>query len=373
MRAPQDTVADSRQRERWADNVRVAAIAGVIIAHTATAYLVDIPWYYDDERNAEGVWAVVVGAPTFTVGAFGLGPLFLIAGWFAASSLARRGPAAFARARLLRLGVPVAVFVLLIQPLTDWIGNLRDERASFSHYLATTEVGVMWFAVALLAFDLAYAGLRRLRPGKGTRVTGGLGTVVLAAATIAITSFAVWQVWPLDAEVVLSLRFGGWPQGAVLYALGVSAGESGWLRTMPPARLRRLGWTAVAAVAALGALFGAEVAWGDVAVLLGATDATPTIAFATLDGVLAVTWTLWGVAWLRHRWTSGGPLLRAAGRASYATYVMHPLILTTMMVGFGVVALPAAVKFVVVSAVGVPVCYIAGYALARAPGVNRVL
>ena len=44
MASSQDTVARSRPREQAADNLRVAVIAGVIVAHTATSYVVDIPW-----------------------------------------------------------------------------------------------------------------------------------------------------------------------------------------------------------------------------------------------------------------------------------------------------------------------------------------
>lgn len=51
-----DAVERSRQHEQWVDNLRVILIAGVIVVHVATAYLVDIPWYYDDELSATGVW-----------------------------------------------------------------------------------------------------------------------------------------------------------------------------------------------------------------------------------------------------------------------------------------------------------------------------
>jgi hypothetical protein len=46
------TGAGRRQRELWVDNLRVLVIAGVIIVHTATGYVVDIAgWCYDDERT----------------------------------------------------------------------------------------------------------------------------------------------------------------------------------------------------------------------------------------------------------------------------------------------------------------------------------
>jgi hypothetical protein len=188
-----------------------------------------------------------------------------------------------------------------------------------------------------------------------------------------VTCLAVWQVWPWNAETLLNLRFGEWPQGAVLFALGVHAAETGWTSGLQPGFVRRLGQAAAAAAAGLAALFGAEVAWGDVDELLQATALGPTILFAALDGLLAVTWTLWCVAWFRRRWTRHGPLVDRASRASYATYVVHPLVLTTLMVAFGPVALLPELKFLVISAAGVPACFAAGYALTRMPVVSRVL
>lgn len=43
------------------------------------------------------------------------------------------------------------------------------------------------------------------------------------------------------------------------------------------------------------------IVWADVDVLLQATVLWPTVLFAMLDGLLAVTWTVWCVAWFRCR------------------------------------------------------------------------
>ena len=366
------TTERTRPHESWVDNLRVTLIAGVIVVHTATAYVIDIPWYYDDERTGSFVWSVIFGFPTFAGGAFGLGPLFLVAGWFAVRSLARRGPGGFARARLLRLGVPLLAYILVVQPLSDYVGNLRSERGSFLYYLGMTEVGVMWFVAELLACSLGYAWLRHRRPAVQYRRSCRPEIVLfVAAATIAISTFAGWQVWPWNAEVVLNLRLGEWPQGVVLFALGIYAGERRWLDELTPASTRRIGWLAATAALALSALFGAMIAWADVDVLLQASALGPTILFAVLDGLLAVTWTVWCVTWFRRRWTAHRPILGRAGRASYATYVMHPLVITTLMVLFAVVPLGAPLKFVVIAAVGVPGSFAVGYGLTRIPGLAR--
>jgi surface polysaccharide O-acyltransferase-like enzyme len=190
---------------------------------------------------------------------------------------------------------------------------------------------------------------------------------------IAVSSFAVWQVWPVNAETFLYLRVGEWPQGAVLFALGVLGAEAGWLEDLPRALARRLGWLAAAGLAALLTLMLSLVLarGADRALVMGAD--WPTMAFALLDGVIAITWTLWFITWLRDRWPTHGTLLGKAARASYATYVIHLLVLTAVMVVLASVALAPGIKFVLVAAAGVAACFTAGYALTRVPGIAKVL
>jgi hypothetical protein len=99
----------------------------------------------------------------------------------------------------------------------------------------------MWFVAALLAFSLAYALLRRLHAPPVARRWSGAQVMVAAAVLIAVTAFLVWRRWPLDnASTFLNLRWEYWPQGAVLFALGVWAGEAGSLEDLA-AWARQLG------------------------------------------------------------------------------------------------------------------------------------
>ena len=97
------------------------------------------------------------------------------------------------------------------------------------------------------------------------------------------------------------------------------------------------------------------------------------VPFALLDGVVAVSLSLWFITWVRRWWPGHGPLLGKAARASYATYLIHPLVLTSVMVLFAWVALAPEIKFVLVAAAGVAACFTAGYALTRVPGISKVL
>jgi glucans biosynthesis protein C len=276
--------------------------------------------------------------------------------------------------RLLRLGVPLIVFIFLINGLASYLGELgRGRHPSLARDLGGGQgAGPMWFVAALLAFSLAYVMLRRVHAPSVVCRRSGAQVLVAAAVLIAVTAFVTWRWWPPDdASTFLGMQWESWPQGAVLFALGVWAGEAGSLGDLT-GWARRLGWTALAAVALLVALAGFEQARGQGESALHGVGWAAVLG-TVLYGIISVAFAVWFTALIRARWSGDGPLRARAGRASYATYVLHPLVLTAIMVLFASLALAPPEKFLVVAVVAVPVCFLAGRAATRVPGISKVL
>ena len=377
-------------REAWPDNLRIALISGVIVAHAATAYVVDVGWYYE-QRTASEISTTVLSFPILLGGLFGLGPLFVLAGWLSARTLARRGTVSFVRSRLVRLGIPLLVFTLLIDPVADYLGKLHSQpESSLADYLidrtGTRDMGPLWFVAALLVFSLVYAAWRALRPVRGapsgplgseaTASAGGVGppirVLVLAGAVVAVGSLAVWQFWRHGTDTPLNANWPHWPQAATMFTLGALAGERGWLEALPWPRARRMGWVALAGVFAIATLAGATIAGGDVDVMTGGPH-WQAATLATLDGVVAVTWVWWMLALFRRRWNTQRPWAVRASRGSYAAFLIHPVVLVLLSLAVHAAPWPAEVKFVIVAAAGVPLTFLLGYGMARIPGVRRIV
>jgi glucans biosynthesis protein C len=358
------------ERLCWADNLRVLVIAAVVVFHAATAYLGGPSWYFM-QRVTSGTWSSLV-FPGEVIAAFALGPLFLVAGWFSARSVAHRGAGAFARARLLRLGIPLLAFIFLINALAGYVGEIRQEHhPSLAGSLGSSfGLGPMWFVAALLTFSLAYALVRRLHPAAASRRRPAAHVLGAAAVLIAVTGYLTWQRWPLDAATTfLDARWAEWPQGAVLFGLGAWAGQAGSLDDLT-GRARRLGWTALAAVAALAAVLGYEQERGTLGSALHGAG-WPTMLMAVLYGIISVAFSVWFTAIIRARWSGSGPLRARAGQASYATYFLHPLVLTAIMVLFGSLAVAPELKLLIVAVLAVPVCFLAGDAATRLLGIGK--
>lgn len=176
------------RRWAWMDNLRVAVIAGVIVEHVATAYVLDIDWYYE-ERSAGAVTEAIVGAAILPAALFAMAVLFLVAGLLSARSLARKGPWPFVRDRLLRLGALLIAFALVIGPLTSLLGQWAEGASSADDVgsfliakVQDADTGPMWFVTALLVFSIAYGAWRCARPA-GLTASGPLrpGHLVVAS------------------------------------------------------------------------------------------------------------------------------------------------------------------------------------------------
>jgi peptidoglycan/LPS O-acetylase OafA/YrhL len=99
-----------------------------------------------------------------------------------------------------------------------------------------------------------------------------------------------------------------------------------------------------------------------------------TAVFAAVTGCVAVASCVWVIAWFERRW-NGEPsaMTSAAARGSYAAYVLHPPLLVLLSWLLVAVPVPVEMKFVLVAAAGIPLCFAVGYGVTRLPGVSRVL
>ncbi|MGW4026461.1 acyltransferase family protein, partial [Streptomyces sp. NPDC005009] len=167
------------------DVLRALVVLGLVFFHTALVFSPDDDFYVKNARTTD---AVTVLAGFGVVWAMPM--LFLVAGLGARHSIRRRGPAGFARERLLRLGVPLVFATAVLCPLPQWLRlraadpgydepygrfwarflSVRPDLADFPFLLEGDhfETGHLWFVVLLLVFCLLLApAAARLAAGAG--------------------------------------------------------------------------------------------------------------------------------------------------------------------------------------------------------------
>lgn len=389
------------QREAYLDNVKVLLVSGVIALHATITYGFPGAWYLESYEELPDAVIAPLTAVFATGSLFALGLFFMIAGMLTGPSLDRRGPARFARERLLRLGLPIVAYMLLISPFMEYADHLWNEggEGPLPSFLAgqlwKLAPGPTWFLEALLVFSLAYALLRAA--GARRRATGQRGalggrevasqrtwaalpapsrlrgrTVVALVVAIAVCSFAVRLALPLGTQQAY-LQLAAFPQYVALFALGVAAGRRGWIETLDRTLLRRCAVAAcVAAVAvpvalAAGGFFESEA--GEERFMGGWH--WQAAAAAASEGVLSVCASLWAVDLFRRRWNVLTPLTRRMAPGAYGAFIVHPPVLVVLALALR--PLPLAVTFPLVLVGGIAVSFGLAALAARAGPVARVI
>jgi hypothetical protein len=354
------------------DLLRTAVVAGVIVVHAAVTYGATGSWVYREEAlTGPGALLVtiIVGIAAF----FGLGLLFFIAGVLTPVSLHRHGVEGFVRRRLLRLGVPLVLVVLVVRPLLGVLiawsdqGRFPPFPQTFLDELARLDTAGLWFVLVLLLFSLGYAARRARDPGRATSATkpalGGIpgGVIAVAVVVAGISTVIVRLRWPLGSESLLDLHQWQWPQYLVMFALGVWAAEH--RRTGPLSQRVRLG---------VGLLALVGVAVLPAAALLGARDVAD---FSTglgpnawlmgfVDAALGIGLSLWLIELVRaHAWRTT-LLGRTLARCSLGAYVLQSVVLVPLALAMRPLGLPGEVKLVLLAVGGVVGSFGLAYLLA---------
>jgi glucan biosynthesis protein C len=253
------------QRLAYLDNLKILLVVGVIAMHAAITYGFDGSWYLESYDEMSGA---VVDGLTILLGTgwlFGLGLFFLIAGQLTGPSLRRKGPRRFVEDRLVRLGVPLVAYTLLVSPFLEYVAYRENDEGTEALWPFVRDQvwsfapGPTWFLEALLLFSLGYVLWRVLRrevePPSREPLTGR--QVAAVAAAISATSFTAHLAFPIGSEQ-FHLQLGMFPQYVILFAFGVAASRRGWLDTLSPELERRCGIAgALAALALLMALVAA--------------------------------------------------------------------------------------------------------------------
>ena len=258
----------------FVDSIRVFLTILVLLHHLMITYAGTGSWYYNEGRD-DAITRLVGGWFCSVNQAYFMGLFLLISAYFVPGSYDRKEAGRFVKDRLIRLGIPLAVFSWVLHPLFVYGGLVlaADLRMSFWHFIATEYfttygqpvigAGPLWFIEVLLIFSLVYVLWRlvvRSRPGSpvvDTRFPGN-GSIALFAVLLGVAGFLVRLVFPMDEYLFqpLNLQLGFFAQYIALFIVGLIAYRRNWLLSLPD-KTGRL-WLGIAA---LFILLGAAMQW----------------------------------------------------------------------------------------------------------------
>jgi glucan biosynthesis protein C len=381
-------VAEKVSRLFFIDHLRAALVILVVLHHVAMVYGASSPFYYAEPPFTDpAAFRNLLLFALFNQAWF-MGAFFLLAGYFSPGSYDRKGPGSFLKDRLIRLGIPLIVFYFVLSPISSigfWLMPAAltgiTTPLTWQVYPDLLGLGIAWFLAMLLIFSIGYAAWRWLTRNRPTSSTSeslppsylGIGIFILA---LALLSYLLRIVVPLGRELFGFPTIAYLPQYLTFFAIGAVAYRHNWFRTVPGS-MGVVGFV-VAVVATVillplalsGSFFSLEIS--DPATFVGNSHWQSAV-YAVWDSIFAVGLCLAAITFFRRFFNEQSAFGSFLSEQSYAVFLIHVPIVVFVAYALRGIALAAMPKFILVSAIVVPICFAVAYVIRKIPGVSRVI
>ena len=383
-------VAVASSRMTFMDNLRVFLTILVILLHMAITYGADFSWFYTERPTTELaniLLSLFVGICQF----FFMGLFFLISGYFIPGSIDRKGSWKYIKDRLVRLGIPLVLFSLLVSPFTEYVKAATVYHSNPGSFVVFTmdywkggdyASGPLWFVEVLLVFSLVYAlGRTILSWIKGPAAKSSPTSVkkplthawILAFILIVAPLNFIVRIFSPIGEEWQHIQLAFMPQYMLMFPAGILAYRRGWLPNLP-AGVRKF-WSAIAIPAML--------ALPVIMVLTGVTEGETgfmgglnwqSAVVSIWEPIYCVAMSILLLNVFQRRFDRQGTLGRIMSQNAYSVYIIHPLVIIPGAYLLRSVSLDPLLKWALVSPILVALCFMVSHWLVRRiPMTDKVL
>jgi hypothetical protein len=380
-----------RPRLLFLDNIKVLFAILVIFQHTRVTYN-GAGWWYYIESNPDDLVSVIFFTTLTSVGglfqASLLGLFFLMGGYFTPRSYDRKGVSSFWKERLRRLGVPLFLYVVLINPIMfyslaaigiePWRSNPAMQGSFLDYYLSNfaslesfirflTNYGPMWFLFVLLLLTAVYTLWRQITKFDSVQpyIPQELPIpryfyLLLFAVGLGCVTFLVRIVFSIDNRP-LGIPFAFLAQYLMMFAAGVIAVRYGWFDKMSKNHIKVWSIT-MAATVVLFYLYAILVMGmdADFSVFMGGLS-TAAFVWTLAENIVCVGMIFVLIPIFHAKYNEQGPLLRNLSASAFHIYLIHPPILVLIALGFASIPLTPFIKLAIVFPSAVFICYLASH------------
>ncbi|MHA2298460.1 MAG: acyltransferase family protein [Candidatus Hodarchaeales archaeon] len=364
-----------RPRLLFLDNIKILFALLVIFQHARITYGGTGGWFYIEGGENDLFSYIFFQSLTSIGGLFQsslMGLFFLMGAFFTPRSYDRKGLSTFWKERLLRLGIPLLLYILLINPiLYSIVDILENPQGSFLDYylnhLTSLVTGPMWFLLGLLIFTFLYTLWRQTTKYDSLKqyIPEDLSIpkyyyLLLIAIILGCFTFLFRLISPVDS-FPLGFPFGFFPQYLMMFSVGIIATRYDWFEKMSNDHVKVWAITIAATFVAFFAYFfiflGIDA---DFSVLLGGFT-LPSLIFSLVDNIICMGMIFVLIPIFYKRFNYQGTLLKKLSASSFNMYLIHAPILVAVTLVFASIPLFPAIKLAIVFPLTVILCYLASH------------
>lgn len=373
----------------FVDKWKTGLITLVVLHHLALVYGAGAPFYYAEPPFSDPLAFLVLLVFILFNQSWFMGAFFLISGYFTPGSFDRKEPGSFLKDRLLRLGIPLVVFIFVLNPISS-IGFYQMPASltgitsplTWQTYPKLIGVGPLWFVAMLLIFDFGYAAWRVVTRNRASQLAinsapPGYLAIGIFVLVLALASYLVRIVIPMGKDVLGFPTLSYLPQYLSLFILGTVASRHNWFRTIPNSMgVVGFGIALVAGIMLFPLAFSGH---------LLSLELTPALTNFTGNGQWqSAVYTLWDstfavgmylgmITLFRNFFNGQGRFGRFLSQHTYTVYVIHIPIVVFLALSLRGISFEPLLKFGMAAIIGVPLCFVVAYLVRKIPLLSRIL
>lgn len=365
-------------RLHYLDNLKAFLIILVVLIHTAVTYSGLGMWYYKEPRPMGDVsFYIFLFFQTFTQ-AFFMSLFFMISAYFIPESAEKKGPKKFVFDRLFRLGIPLVIFIFLIQPLclalTDHDIGIYDRYVKgITSFAFLGWTGPLWFVEALLIFSFIYLIIKKPIDSFISRYAFDVTArnALILVLLITLCTFLVRIPFPIGTSV-MNMQLCFFPAYIFMFLGGMIARKKDLFSRVD----YQAGKKWLLAAFAFGVplwlvIVRAGVSSSRNLSFRGGWNAL-SLFFAFWESFICVTVIVALVGIFRERFNTQNRLQKALSDNAFGVYVFHAPVLISISILFKRVNAPALLKFALIGCLAVPVCFIVSGLIRKIPVLKNI-
>jgi glucan biosynthesis protein C len=345
-------------------------------------------WYYKEPNLVDPISDMFFLLLTSIGGVFQsslLGLFFLLGGYFTPKSYDRKGVSNFWKERLIRLGIPLLLYIILINPIMIYTLSLLEIppwntrpilQGTFLDYYfsiflswedfinAFTFAGPMWFLMVLLIFTAVYTLWRQITKLDSVQqkipkefLIPRYVYLLLLAIVLGCFTFLVRIFLPIDVRP-LEIPWGQLTQYLMMFTIGVISVRYFWFEKMSRKHVKIWSITILSAIMLIYLDFIIALVMDiDLIVFSGGAN-VHAFLFALVDSIICMGVIFILIKVFYAKFDKQGPILQNLSASAYHMYLVHPPVLVAISLGFASLNLYPIIKLAVVFPLTVIVCFL---------------
>ena len=381
--------AESKKiRYLFLDNIKVLFTILVIFWHVSVTYMEAGWWYYKEINPIDPISYIIFLLFTSLAGVFQaslLGLFFLLGGYFTPKSYDKKGIWSFWKERLIRLGIPLLLYVALINPIIIYIlakigispwnalpmlqGTFLDYYLSqflswgkFIDYISFG--GPMWFLRVLILFTAIYTLWRQITKVNSIQrkipkqmAIPRYSYLLLLAIILGFLTFIVRIYLPID-DRPLEIPWGQLIQYLLMFSIGVISVRYLWFEKITKKHVKI--WLITIIISLIIIYIDFVLAIISEVNFIEFTGGVNFHSFlmSMVDNIICMGVIFILIKVFYAKFNKQGSILRNLSVSAYHMYLVHPPVLLVLSLGIATLNLHPLIKIGMVFPSAVLICYL---------------